>query len=168
MLQPLKLMKRGAVVLKGMRVLVAHVPENIGRREAEATVQFLSELDWENSGSSVEIVESSGPGNVVSVFCAHENVAEMTINFGERGKAGKIVAKEAAKAMRDYLGTQAVVGRRLADQLLLPMALAGKGEFLTMVPSNHTRTNAELIAKFLDVEFLMEEMENGPWCVGLG
>ena len=167
-LHPLKLNARGDVVSKSVRVLVAHVPEDVGRREGEAAVRFLSELGWSNDGILVETVESSGPGNVVSIGCGFENVSEMTIAFGERGKSGKVVAKEAAKAMRDYLGTKAVVGRRLADQLLLPIALAGKGEFLTMAPSNHTRTNAELIAKFLDVEFAMEEVESGQWRVGLG
>lgn len=166
-LHPLKLISRGGAISKNVRVLVAHVPEDVGRREGESAVRFLGELGWSNDGISVEAVESSGSGNVVSIGCAFENVSEMTISFGERGKSGKIVAKEAAKAMRDYLGTKAVVGRRLADQLLLPIALAGKGEFLTMVPSNHTQTNAELIARFLEVKFAMEEVAGGQWRVSV-
>jgi RNA 3'-terminal phosphate cyclase (ATP) len=43
------------------------------------------------------------------------------------------------------------VGEHLADQLLVPMALAGAGAFVSLPPTQHALTNAEVIRKFLDV-----------------
>jgi len=45
------------------------------------------------------------------------------------------------------------VGPHLADQLLLPMALAGSGTFRTVEPTLHCTTNARLIERFLPVAF---------------
>jgi RNA 3'-terminal phosphate cyclase (ATP) len=45
------------------------------------------------------------------------------------------------------------VGEHLADQLLVPMALAGGGSFRTLPPSSHATTNAALIERFLPVRF---------------
>ena len=53
-----------------------------------------------------------------------------------------------------------LVGEHLADQLLLPMALARGGSFTTVPPSRHTTTNIEIIRKFLDVEIGAEQITN--------
>lgn len=47
------------------------------------------------------------------------------------------------------------------------MALAGGGEFSTLAPTNHARTNAALIEKFLPVEFEFREDGNGRWVVAV-
>jgi RNA 3'-terminal phosphate cyclase len=43
------------------------------------------------------------------------------------------------------------VGDCLADQLLLPLALAGGGSYTTLALTRHAATNIEVIRKFLDV-----------------
>jgi RNA 3'-terminal phosphate cyclase (ATP) len=43
------------------------------------------------------------------------------------------------------------VGRWLADQLLVPIALAGQGAFRTLSLSPHATTNADVIRAFLPV-----------------
>jgi RNA 3'-terminal phosphate cyclase (ATP) len=40
------------------------------------------------------------------------------------------------------------VGAHLADQLLLPMALGGGGEFLAAAATSHLRSNAAVIERF--------------------
>ena len=161
------LLERCQLLRREIRVLSAHVPDGIGEREGTVALSELASAGWDAEGVLVRAVDSAGAGNVVSIGFQSENVCEITTTFGERGKSGKRVALEAAKAMRDYLGTDAVVGRRLADQLLLPMALAGAGEFLTMKPSHHTLTNAALIEEFLDVNIEMSEQEDGQWRIAI-
>jgi RNA 3'-terminal phosphate cyclase (ATP) len=51
----------------------------------------------------------------------------------------------------------APVGEHLADQLLIPLALAGGGSYVTGQPSLHTTTNIEVIKKFLAVEITIEQ-----------
>jgi RNA 3'-terminal phosphate cyclase (ATP) len=69
--------------------------------------------------------------------------------------------------MKGFLATPAVAGPHLADQLLLPFALAGGGSFTTVRPSLHSRTGAEVISRFLDVAIVFEEQEAGGYLVTL-
>ena len=73
------------------------------------------------------------------------------------------VGRRAGKLMNDFVGSQAAVGRHLADQLLLPMALAGKGRFTTTAPDDHLPTNIAVIRAFLDISFRVTERSGGVW-----
>jgi RNA 3'-terminal phosphate cyclase (ATP) len=64
-------------------------------------------------------------------------VTEVFTGFGARGVAVEAVADQAVQAARRYLASEAAVGEYLADQLLVPMALAGGGLFTTLPPSRH-------------------------------
>ena len=48
------------------------------------------------------------------------------------------------------------VGRHLADQLLLPLALAGGGEFTTLPVSQHFQSQVAIIRTFLGREVATE------------
>ena len=64
-----------------------------------------------------------------------------------------------------YLASSAPVGSNLADQLLLYLALAGSGSFRTLRPSSHTRTNLEVIQRFLPVAAILEQLGEDDWRV---
>lgn len=66
-----------------------------------------------------------------------------------------------------YLDAKAPVGPHLADQLLLPLVLAGGGSFVTMPPTEHTRTNIAVIEKFLALEFTLADLGDGRWRVSV-
>jgi RNA 3'-terminal phosphate cyclase (ATP) len=57
--------------------------------------------------------------------------------------------------------SEATAGHFLADQLLLPMALAGGGSFVATDWSPHAETNADIIQRFLPIKILTEETERG-------
>jgi RNA 3'-terminal phosphate cyclase (ATP) len=59
------------------------------------------------------------------------------------------VAKGAAEHARAYLAAPVAVGRHLADQLILPLALAGGGEFTTLPVSSHFLSHVSIIEAFL-------------------
>ena len=71
-----------------------------------------------------------------------DHATELVSGFGQLGVPAQIVGEKAAKRMAGYLASNAVAGPYLADQLLLPMALAGGGSFTTVKPSQHSRTGA--------------------------
>ena len=54
------------------------------------------------------------------------------------------------------------MGRHLADQLLLPLALAGSGSFRALPLSRHTKTNIEVIRRFLDVPISVVDDDGLP------
>ena len=70
---------------------------------------------------------------------------------------------------RGYLAAGAPVGPHLADQLLLPMALAGGGKFVTGTTTLHTTTNIDVIRWFLDISIKIQQLqERMAWQVTVG
>ncbi len=162
-LRPLILRERGAAGPVQARVLCSKLPSHIGEREVGV---LQARLGLGEDQARVENVASYGPGNAVLVELPFAHVTEVTTGFGRKGRPAEEVAAEAAEAALAYLRTDAPVGEHLADQLLLPMALAGGGEFRTGEPSAHTRTNAEVIARFLPVRFAFTaDGDAGTWTV---
>ena len=86
-------------------------------------------------------------------------VTEIFTAFGKLGVSAEDVAKDAAEQARAYMHSTAAVDEHLADQLLLPLALAGGGSFSTVSLNTHARTNMEVIRKFLPVRFEVIEAE---------
>jgi RNA 3'-terminal phosphate cyclase (ATP) len=95
------------------------------------------------------MADEEGPGNALTITVEHEGITEVFTGFGEKGVSAESVAKRAVDAARSYLASEAVVGSHLAHQLLLPMALAGGGEFVTMPVTRHFESHVEIIEKFL-------------------
>ncbi len=161
----LELVERGRVVSRRIRAVVANLPEHIGRREADTARR---KLGWEAKCISIESVDSHSPGNYVTLLAECEHATELFTGFGEiRVPAEKVAARAAIKA-RKWLDAGVPVGEHLADQLLIPLALAGGGRYRTLEPTLHTRTNVEVIRRFLDVEIAAEEAEPGVWEVRVG
>jgi RNA 3'-terminal phosphate cyclase (ATP) len=94
-----------------------------------------------------------------------ENVTEVFTAFGERGIRAEAVADNAASQARRYLASEVAVGEHLADQLLVPMALAKGGVFTTLAPSRHTRTNIDIIAQFLSKPVRVNVENNRTWTI---
>jgi RNA 3'-terminal phosphate cyclase (ATP) len=154
-LKPVQLKERGDIKHKKARAIVASLPENICHRELKVIDE---KLQLGREGLCFEQVDSPGPGNVVIVEIACENITEVFTGFGMHGVSAEAVARDTAKDTRRYLASEAPVGPHLADQLLIPLAMAGGGCFVTSRPSRHTDTNIEVIGKFLDVGFEVEEV----------
>jgi hypothetical protein len=110
--------------------------------------------------------DATGPGNVILIEESSEHVTEITTGFGEKGVSAEQVAQDTIEALRRHQASGAIVGEYLADQLLIPFALAGSGEFITAKPSSHAVTNAQTIAKFLDRKIGFREDTEKTWrCV---
>ena len=45
-------------------------------------------------------------------------------------------------------------------EVLVPMALAAGGSFVTGLPSEHTTTNIDVIRKFLDVDIAIRPLDD--------
>ncbi|MDQ3650951.1 MAG: hypothetical protein M3458_11895 [Acidobacteriota bacterium] len=77
----------------------------------------------------------------------------------------EVVAEKAVEGALRYLKTEAPVGEHLADQLLIPLALAGGGCFVTGTHFLHKTTNVEIIKKFLDVDITATPAANRGWTI---
>jgi len=150
-LERLELLERGAIRSTRATAMVASLPSSIAQRELRVLERELS-LD-RTRAKSIEDRDSIGPGNVVQVEVESEQVTELFTGFGEKRVSAEAVAGRLAKEVRAYLESGAPVGEYLADQLLIPLALAGAGSFVTTPLSPHSTTNIEVIEKFLPRKF---------------
>ncbi len=157
-LRPLEMLERGPITAQAARARVAYLPLDIAERELALIAR---KLDLPSESLHSETIKTSpGPGNVVTVELTSQHVTEVFTGFGERGVSAKAVANSVVKEARAYLAAEVVAGEHLADQLLLPFALAGAGAFTTMPLSRHSTTNIEVIQKFLTVKFDVTTLHN--------
>lgn len=165
-LTPLTLVDRGGIRARRAIALVANLSGEIGRREL-AVVQ--RKLGWPEEALELRLVsESPGPGNVLLIEVESEQITEVFTGFGERGTSAEAVATMVVDEVRRYLVSSAPVGPYLADQLLLPLALAGGGTFRTQGLSRHATTNIEVIRRFLDVPIGTESEDGAGVVVRIG
>ena len=158
-LKPIDCIERGALLRTSALAVLAALPFEVAEREIK-TVRKL--FDWPEEAFSVrELPEDQGPGNILLLEAQFENVTEVISGFGKLGVPAEQLAKRAAGRMAGYLESDAFAGPYLADQLLLPFALAGGGTFTTVKPSQHSLTAIDVIARFLGVRTAFEPMDSG-------
>ena len=135
-----ELIERGEIKARKAVAIVANLPRTIAQRELET---IAKRLNWESM--EMEIIEtknSVGPGNIVLIeLVTSTGLKEVICGFGRLGTSAEAVATEASNRARAYLASDAVTGEHLADQLLLPFALAGGGAFTAQRVNRHARTN---------------------------
>ena len=149
-LQPLELVERGELQRIQAMAVVSQLPTSIADRELGQIAAAFNLAD--DDLTRVEERRSPGPGNVVMIEVAHEHVTEVFTGFGQKGVPAEQVAAKAIDEARAYLACTAPVGPYLADQLLLPLALAGGGVVRATELTPHTTTNIDTIRQLLPIE----------------
>jgi RNA 3'-terminal phosphate cyclase (ATP) len=157
-LQPLHLPARGEIKRRLAKAVVAALPGDIAKRELKQVEKMLG---WPADQLQIRQLPAEwGPGNLLSLEIESEHVTEVFTGFGMKGTTAEAVADHAAQEARRYLDADVPVGEHLADQLLLPMAMAGEGSFVTHHPTLHTKTNVQVIRQFLAVSIGMEQIRS--------
>jgi RNA 3'-terminal phosphate cyclase (ATP) len=154
--------ERGAIVRRSAEVILAKIHFDIARRELAAVT---SRLGWPTDHRDVRMVDdSTSPGNAVVLGIECENAQDLFCSIGEHRRSAEAVATEAADEARDYLEAGVPVGTHLADQLMVPMAIAvasgaGTCGFTSLPFSRHASSNSEIIATFLGRSPTVERLE---------
>ena len=165
-LKRIDLLTRGPVRRRLATATIAGLPRDIAERALKVAAR---EADLRPDELRVEeLPADQGPGNLVTVEAESDALTELFTAVGARGKRAEDVARDAAREARRYLDHDVPVGEHLADQLLLPMALAGGGAYLTGPLSLHATTTIETIRKFLDVPISTALEDRKQWRVTIG
>ncbi len=163
----IKILERGKLRCRKVRAVVSSLPLNIAARE---TARVIRKLNWDKV--EIEHIQASqpvGPGNVLMAELEYENLTTSFTSFGQRGVTSEKVADGMVREIRNYLKHEAPVGEHLADQLMLPMAVAANhskvsSQFRTGPPSQHSLTHAGIIQRFLNVSVTVEE-DGDAWLI---
>lgn len=152
--------------------MVAGLPEHIARRE---TARVLARLSWgpetvEDWWREKRLERPYGPGNVVLVEVGSDRITEVFTGFGEKGVPAETVADMVSDEVLEYLADDVPVGSHLADQLLVPLAMAVNSNtagvsarYLTVPPTQHTKTNVAVVQTFLGVNIRLRETAPRRW-----
>jgi RNA 3'-terminal phosphate cyclase (ATP) len=162
-LRQIELTERGEKRAAFAESFIAGLPIGVAKRELECVGTAMG---WEESQLLLRgIPGEQGPGNALLITLEHEQVTQVFAAFGEKSTSAENVAKTAVDEARRYLASGAAVAEHLADQVMLPMALAGGGRFTMDRVSQHARTNAEVIERFLPVRVSFEAGETCSTCI---
>ena len=164
------LVLRGRGTLLRVRGLSAssNLPKHIRTRQERAALQALRS---NGVNARIQIVDapSKGQGTIVFLWAEFENSSAGFTALGERGKPAERVAEEAASGLLDFFRGDAALDRYLADQLVLPLALAaGPSQFTTEAVTGHLLTNAHVVNQFFPGRVLVKGEEGQPGSCRIG
>jgi RNA 3'-terminal phosphate cyclase (ATP) len=164
-LRPLVLAERGPIRTEHAVAILSNLPMHIAQRELDVV---RDRLGFMHPQLEVRELASPGPGNAVEIEAEFATGRELVTAFGEKRVRAEVVAERAVAEYERWRDADVPVGEHLADQLLVPLAIAGSGTFTTCTPTEHTRTNARLIERLLGVPFAIEELASDRFCVTAG
>jgi RNA 3'-terminal phosphate cyclase len=152
-LRPIEILEAGPVTARRATAILARLPSHVGERE-HAIVR--DRLGFTAAECEVREVTAGGPANVLLLEIERGPHRELVSAFGEKGVRAELVAARACDELEAFLAAGVPVGEHLADQLLLPLAVAGGGRFRAARLSLHATTNIATIQQFLDMKIRVE------------
>lgn len=161
-LSSLQLMERGEVRKEEVVVTQANIPERV----ADSILAYIKEKAFiKDENLKKKMVQSVGPGNILSVRLAMDHVTEVFESIGERGLRAETVVNRAVEQFRKYLCATAPVGEYLADQLVVPMILGGGGRFRACEYSEHLNTNISVVKQLTGVNIDVKKENQNDWTI---
>ncbi|MBP6308319.1 MAG: RNA 3'-terminal phosphate cyclase [Burkholderiaceae bacterium] len=155
-LLPFDLTDRGPVQEAYAECFAPALPSAVAVRELAALARALG---WSGEQLRTPAVrQNEGPGNALLATIAYAHVSEVVTVFGEKGVSAEQVAGALVKEVRAYQASEGALGQHLADQWMLPLALAvvergGAASFTCTELTEHATTNIGVIERFLPVRF---------------
>ena len=155
-LLPFDLTDRGPVQEAYAECFAPALPSAVAVRELAALARALG---WSGEQLRTPAVrQNEGPGNALLATIAYAHVSEVVTVFGEKGVSAEQVAGALVKEVKAYQASEGALGQHLADQWMLPLALAvlergGAASFTCTEMTEHATTNIGVIERFLPVRF---------------
>lgn len=156
-------MQRGELVEITATCLHAGLSRGVAERELAVLKAGLGLADSQLHDRALR--SNEGPGNALMVVLRYTHSCEVLTSYGSKGLSAEQVAHEVLRQVRQHQTSEAPVGEYLADQLMLPLALAALqgrlGHYWATGLSEHAKTNATTIEKFLPVRFVLTPQAAG-------
>jgi RNA 3'-terminal phosphate cyclase (ATP) len=135
---------------------------DVAERQAGAAVEFLESLGLSvHVGSAVEYVGSDSPGSAVLVRAVYGETIAGFDALGERGLPAEEVGRAAAEGFGRFAAGAAAVDEHTADQLVLPLAVAGGRVTIPRV-TDHVASNVDLVRAFGAAVRLTDDGDGPP------
>lgn len=138
---------------------VTNLPSHIAQRMANRAANLLRQHGVQPVIQPVR-ERSAGPGAGIFLWLPQAGFGAL----GRKGYPADAVADDVVADLLAFIENgSAAVDHHLADQLLIPMALAqGRSTFTTQKLSLHTLTNASIVRQWLGVDVVVSGREGQP------
>jgi RNA 3'-terminal phosphate cyclase (ATP) len=160
--EALRLTERGTLIEVSGRAVVSNLPKEIADRMARRAADVLGEKNFD---ADIRPLRVGGRSTGAGLFftARYEHALAGFSALGKKGLPAERVALEACRELFAFNKTGAAVDRRLADQLVLPMALArGRSEMTVESVTPHLLTNVHVIRRFVEAAIEVEGAEGEP------
>lgn len=153
-LKPIKIIEKEKILsINGISVASSLLKKaQVSERQAEIAKKIL----FKRFGIIPKIKpiydNSLCPGSGIQLWITTENSVLGSNALGELGKKSELVGEEAANNLI-FEYEHGAIDHYTADQLIPYLALTKNSEILTSKITDHTKTNIEVVKKFLDVKF---------------
>lgn len=157
--QAISLTQRGELGRIWGIAAVTNLPSHIPQRMANRAHNVLAE---EGLQAKVEPrrLRGAGPGAGIFLFAEYEHVIAGFTAYGRKGLPAERVAEAACEDLLTHHRSGAPVDPHLADQLVLPMALAvGDSQLRTSKVTQHLLTNVWAVRQFQPTTLKIEGQE---------
>jgi len=166
--QPLDWVERGKLVELRAIAVTSDLPDHVAKRGLNALREQLHGV-----GRPVALEDRPRPGGqpgaalLVTGRCQRGRFGFVAL--GQKGKPIEQVARDATDAFWRWFRGGAATEEHLADQLVLPLALAGgESRWTTEHASLHLKTVLWVAAHFLPIRYAITERPDGSALVTLG
>lgn len=166
-LLPIQRPDRGRV--RGIQAIVvtACLPDEVAARGAEAILRTCRELH-PASEAVIKRVDAASPGAAITALVETEYGRASFSALGARGKRMERVAEEAGQDLRRWIAGTASCDEHLADQLVLPAALAaGLSTWSSPRLSRHLASVLPLVRIFIPIEWEVVTLEGDEVLINL-
>jgi RNA 3'-terminal phosphate cyclase (ATP) len=156
-LMPLDAAVRASLRGVDARITISRLPEEVARRCRDRAEELLGAnglfAEWRT-----DRLPAASPGVSLELIANFGVLSAGFTSLGRKGRPAEKLAEEAVDSLVSFLRSGATVDAHLADQLVLPLALAGGvSRFTTDRISSHLATVVELARIFLpEVEIAVE------------
>ncbi|MEM4152769.1 MAG: RNA 3'-terminal phosphate cyclase [Candidatus Pacearchaeota archaeon] len=145
--------------IKGISIASMNLKKaNVANRQAQQAEKLLNGLNLPID-IQTKYEESYSPGSAITIWLETRNSVIGSSVIGERRKSSEKVGTEVAVQLLKEIEQKAAVDIYASDQLLPYLALT-KSSLKTSGISEHAKTNAFVIEKFLPVKFKIDKIEN--------
>ncbi|WP_340099285.1 RNA 3'-terminal phosphate cyclase [Salinibaculum salinum] len=137
---------------------------SVADRQASHAADLLGVGGFPVSVEDVAYVPSDSPGSSILLRGVYDRTLAGFDSLGERGLPSEDVAEAAVAQFLSFHSTSSPVDAHMADQLMVPLALAG-GRVTIPEVTEHVRTNLDLISVFGSDMHLSGESTETPTLV---
>lgn len=152
--RPLSLTGRGPLQRIWGTAVASNLPAHIAQRMANRARNLLAREDL-TTNLQARRVRTNGPGAGIFLLTEYEQGVRAGFTaYGRKGLPAERVARAACRDLLRHHHSGAPVDMHLADQLVLPLAVAdGVSHFTTCRVMEHLRTNTWVVEQFAQARF---------------